>query len=211
MSESKQMQEFKVKVQDLVSKYEEKLSSVGIKITVAKRYFEEFVHGWNNYSPNPGVRLISNVERYFYEKREQKYYKNEKNKYHCIILSVLPVENNIVRKDYCRDYSFVLRKVERAHIGQKPERILYEEDKILSKIEKRIQKIIKKAENYGSQKACADNYFDVIRYCSSLKYGYKNKMLGKDRSTWELIFGIGFGILAITVIVIVCEIISSLL
>ena len=75
-------------------------------------------------------------------KRERKY-NYERNRYHCIVLTAVPADGSFDRK-LCREYAFVLKKVERAHIGDKPIKYSYEEKKVLSKIEKRIQKLIKK-------------------------------------------------------------------
>ena len=202
MPESGEMLTLRDKVQNIVSKYEARLVSAGIRIAVSKRYFEFDVQEPSSYSPDHGVGLLNLIDRHFSKKRERKYYKNEKNKSHCIILSVLPIHKNLVRKEYCKDYAFVLRKVWRAHIGYKPERITYSEDKLLSRIEKRILKIVKSAEDRGIQKTCKDTFWDVIRYCFSLKYGYKSKVLGKKLSSWDLIFVFLILILVIVVIVL---------
>lgn len=204
MPESGQIQELKDKVQNIISKYEERLASAGVKITVSKRYFEADVKERNTYHPDAGVRLLNDIDRHFDKKRELKY-KNERNKYHCIIISVLPVDKSIVPKEYCKDYAFVIRKVERAYIGEKPQRITYKINKLLRKIEKRISKITGNAENHGVQKTCKDTFWDAIRYCFSSKYGYKSKVLGKERSFWELIF-----ISVIGIVVLVGCLISSL-
>lgn len=129
-------------------------------------------------------------------------FKNERNKYHCIIISVLPIDKSLIRRECCKDYAFVYRKVERAHIGQPPQKITYEEGKLLRKIEKRVFKIIKNAEKHGVQKTCKDTFLDAIRYCSSSKYEYKGLVLGKERSLWELFFILIIGILAIALVLI---------
>ena len=200
--ESTQTQELKDKVQNIISKYEERLTSAGVKIVVSKRYFETDVEDRISYSYDAGVQLLKRIDYYFAKKRERKY-KHERNKYHCIIISVFPIDKNLVRRECCKDYAFVLRKAERDHIGQKPKRIIYDEDKLLLKIEKRILKIIKNAENCGVQKACKDTFFDVIRYITLSKYEYKSMVLGKERSSWDLIF------LLITVMITVAFVLSA--
>lgn len=200
MPTSRQMhdlQELTEKVQKIIGKYEERLTSAGVKITVYKRYFETEVEERRTYSPS--VKLFNLIDYYLDKKRERKY-KNERNKYHCMILSVVPIEKSLLPKVSCKEYAFVYRKVERAHIGREPQRITYEEEKFLRKIEKRILKIIKNAEHHGVQKTCMDTVLDAIRYCSSSKYAYKGKVLGKERSSWGLIFTIGIVILAAVVV-----------
>ena len=209
MSESGQLQELKEKVQDIISKYEERLASAGVEVTASKRYFEVAVRERNNYSYDAALHLFNDIAKYFDKKRERKY-KNKRNKYHCIIISVHPVDKNLVRREYCKDYAFVFNKVERAHIGEKPEQTTYAEDKLLLKIEKRILKIIRSAENHGVQKTCKDTFSDVIRYCSSSKYEYKGNILGKELSSWELIFILIFAAITAAV-VLACWGISSLL
>ncbi len=179
------MQEFKSKVQAIIREYEEFLSENGVKITVSKKYFETKVSEYFH-SNSP---LFNAIDAAIARKKEkEKGYHYQRNKYHCIVLSLLPVDKNLVRREYCKEYAFVLRKVERAHIGQAPERIFYEEDKVLAKIEKRIQKIIKSAEKESAQKVCKDTVCDIFRYTTLPKYAYKEKILGKDRSSWELLF-----------------------
>ena len=199
MPDSGQMQEIKAKVQDIISKYEKRLASAGVEVTVSKRYFEVAVRERNNYSYDAALHLLNDIAKYFDKKRERKY-KNKRNKYHCIIISVHPVDKNLVRSEYCKDYAFVFNKVERAHIGEEPKQTTYAEDKLLPKIEKRILKIIRSAENHGVQKTCKDTFFDVIRYCASSKYEYKGKVLGKELSSWELIFVLIIAAITTTVV-----------
>ena len=73
----------------------------------------------------------------------------------------------------------MLRKVERAHIGEEPRRVTYEEEKILSKVEKRILKTLKKADRASAREVCKNNIFDAIRYSMNAKYGYKKRFSRK--------------------------------
>ena len=68
---------------------------------------------------------------------------------------------------------------------------------VLSKIEKRILKIIRKAEKHSMLKACKDTLFDAVRYSACPKYEYKNKVLGKKRSSCESFFMIAIGIFVV--------------
>ncbi|MBQ9806866.1 MAG: hypothetical protein IJW49_10240, partial [Clostridia bacterium] len=105
---------------------------------------------------------------------------------------------DIVRREYCRDYAFYIHKVERAHIGMEPKKYTYEEQKILSKIEKRINKILRKLQKITPQKVCKDTLWDAIRYTLP-RYGYKRRFLNRERADWELIFLISTGVLALVV------------
>lgn len=198
------MEEFKDKVQTLVDGYRAQLASRGIQIAVSKRYYETNVEERNTYHPEAGVRLLNRIDRYLDKKAEKKYH-YQRNKYHCIILTVQPSKKGIVRKEDCRDYAFMLQKVERAHIGLEPTRVIYEENWLLGKIEKCIQKILNKAETATTEAVCKNTFPDAIRYASLKKYQYKQKFLGKERFFWESIFFIGFGLAAfLTVFGIYC-------
>ena len=191
------MQEIIEKVNAVLEKYSEQLADNGIKVTVSKRYFEESVGEQIRYS---GESIILNeIEKSLDRKREEKKgYHHIRNRYYVIVLSVIPFKKDIVRREYCRDYAFYIHKIERPHIGTEPKKFIYEEQKILSKIEKRINKLLRKTQKNTPQKVCKDNLFDAIRYTAP-RYGYKRRFLNKERADWELIFLISFGVLALVV------------
>ena len=191
------MQEIIEKVNAVLEKYSEQLADNGIKVTVSKRYFEESV---GERIGNTGKTAIFNkIDRALERKREKKKgYHHIRNRYHVIVLSVIPIHKDIVRRKYCRDYAFCIHKIERPHIGTDPKEFTYEEQKILSKIEKRINKLLRKSQKNTPQKVCKDNLFDAIRYTAP-RYGYKRRFLNRERADWELIFLISFGVLALVV------------
>lgn len=194
------MQEFKNKVQALVDGYQAQLSARGIQITVSKRYYETHVEERNTYHPEAGVRLLNEIDRYLDRKAEKKY-NCQPNQYHCMILTVQPIKKGIVRKEECRDYAFLLQKIERAHIGLEPTRVIYEENWLLGKIEKRIQNILQKAETATTEAVCKNNFLDAIRYASLRKYQYKQRFLSKSRIFWEIIFFISFSVIGVLAII----------
>ena len=194
------MEEFKDKVQTLVDGYRAQLAARGIQIAVSKRYYETNVEERNTYHPEAGVRLLNSIDRYLDKKAEKKYH-YQRNKYHCIILTIQPSQKGIVRKEDCRDYAFMLQKVERAHIGLEPTRVIYEENWLLGKIEKRIQKILKKAEVATAEAVCKSTFFDAIRYASLKKYQYKQRFLGKERFFWEILFFVSFSVIGVLAII----------
>ena len=47
------------------------------------------------------------------------------------------------------------------------------------------------------KRICKDTFFDAFRYTMKAKYGYKKRIGGKDRLTWDLILGIGIAVLSV--------------
>ena len=186
------MMEFKQRVQDLVAQYEEQLSVNGITIQVSKRYFETEVQETSSTCPDSSI--MNAIEQAINQKREkEKGYHYQRNKFHCIILTVCPVDKGLVKKEHCREYAFLLRKKWRINIGDAPIETAYQEDKVLQKIEKRIQKLLQKAEAHTPQAVCKDTWRDIFRYTTFTKYEYKTRILDKDRSMWELLDIVVFG------------------
>ena len=193
------MQDFLSKVSSLIDSYKEQLSSVGIKITVSKKYFETAVM---ERSGGCGVSAIFNsIDRAKDRKAEKKNgYNYVRNKYHCVVLSILPLDKKLVSHMDCKDYSFLLRKSDRAHIGLEPRSIDYEEGRLISKIEKRILKTIKKAQRTDVAKTCKNSIFDALRYTHSIRYEYKKIFCGKDESFWDMLFTVLAGVLTILIV-----------
>lgn len=195
------MQEIIEKVNAVLEKYSEQLESKGIKVTVSKRYFEESVG--ERTGNTESMAIFNEIDRALDRKREKKKgYHHIRNRYHVIVLSVVPADKDNIRREYCRDYAFCIHKVERAHIGMEPKKYTYEEQKILSKIEKRINKVLRKSQKNTPQKVCEDTLFDAIRYTAP-RYGYKRRFLNKERANWELIFLISFSVLTPAVALVI--------
>ena len=96
-----------------------------------------------------------------------------------------------------KEYAFTLRKIERAHAGDKPIKTVQREEKLLYKIEKRICKILQKAESATPEEICRLTLADVLRYTHGAKYRYKKEIIGKNRDTWDLIYIGLYSVLAI--------------
>jgi len=200
------MNELKERVQALIDKYSPELSAKGLKILLAKRYFESEVSEEPVSSPpgrGMGGIIVGLLSRAYDRKAEAKKYFYERNKYHTFVITVVPCDKTLLPKDVCRDYAFILKKTERAHLGQEPTRTVYKEEKLLSKIEKRILKILKKAEKAPPQEVCRNNIFDAFRYSRTKKYGYKKSFMGKERYEWDIIF-IEVIFIALLIIIILC-------
>lgn len=183
------MQDIKTKIVSLVDKYREQLASKGIKIDISKRYVETEVEERSGGYANAGQAIFNIFDRAIDRKKEkEKGYNFERNKYHTIILTVVPLDTKLVNIKECREYAFVFKKTERAHLGQEPQRKIYQEAKVLSKVEKRILKILKNADKKTLQQMCKNSFWDACRYAHSPKYEYKTKFCGKERFTWDMIF-----------------------
>ena len=189
------MKELKEKAQALIDKYTPELSSKGLKILLSKRYFESNVSERSSGYYATGMILNSIDRARDHKKEKENGYNYVKNRYHYYVLTVCPIEKNMIKCEECRDYAFLLKKVERAHIGLEPRLIVAREEKVLSKIEKQILKILKNAEKRSAQKVCQNTFIDAFRYAMHPKYEYKEKFLGKGRFSWEMIFLSAFCIL----------------
>ena len=189
------MKELKEKAQALIDKYTPELSSKGLKILLSKRYFESNVSERSSGHYATGM-ILNSIDRARDRKKEKENgYNYAKNRYHYFVLTVCPIKKNMIKREECRDYAFLLKKVERAHIGLEPRLIVAREEKVLSKIEKQILKILKKAEKRSAQKACQNTIIDAFRYAMHPKYEYKERFLGKGRFSWEMIFLFAFCLL----------------
>ena len=182
------MKELKEKAQALIDKYTPELSSKGLKMLLSKRYFESNVSERSSENAIGGV-ILNSIDRAHDRKKEKENgYNYVKNRYLYFVLTVCPIEKNMIKREECRDYAFLLKKVERPHIGLEPRLIVAREEKVLSKIEKKILKILKKAEKRSFQNVCQNTIIDAFRYAMLPKYEYKERFLGKGRFSWEMIF-----------------------
>ena len=182
------IKDIKIKVQELIDKYEENFSQYGIKLDVSKKYFEEAVAEDTHFNHGLASLIVDRVENIFYRKKEKnKGYNRVRNRYHCLVISVLPIDKTKVPRDICKEYAFFLKKIARAHIGLAPKKYTLKENKLLEKIEKRILKILKSAKRKTLQKVCRDTLLDALRYSMSIKYKYKKRILGRDIYFWHII------------------------
>lgn len=82
----------------------------------------------------------------------------------------------------------MLRKAERVEEGYAPKSRIFDEEKLLNRIEQLIAKIIKKAEKISPENVCKDKWYCIFRYLFKIEYSYKNYILGKNRIFWDVIF-----------------------
>ena len=194
------MKELKEKAQSLIDKYSSELSKNGLKIRISKRYFEQEVdERWASHGN--GQQIFNIIDRAIDDKKEKKKYYYQKNRYHTIVLTLM-TENDTVPLEMCRDYAFAMKKTERAHIGEEPRKVTYKEEKLLLKIEKILQKTVKRASNKNAEKVCKDTVFDALRYSFLVKYQYKKKILGKSATFFHGLFFAISCILAISLVML---------
>ncbi len=173
------------RAEEIVKKYENELLEKGIKCTVSRKYVESVVgdvdRSYEDYINDPTYERLKNI----------------KNKYYVIVLTLSPAKKGEVKKEECKDYSFVVSKRERAFRYANPKEKFYDEDKILAKIEKCIQKILNKSQTKSPVQMCKNNIWDAFRYALLPKYHYKKSYLGKDKYTWQIIFRIAIPIVVV--------------
>ena len=195
------MRELKEKALNLIHQYDDQLAAKGIKIVLSQKRVETDVPERSGGYGSSRQAIFRFFERIYDRKREKdKGYQFQNNRYHSLVISFVPVDPKLSQRKIWREYAFVCRKVERAHLGEAPEKTVYEDEKVLSQIEKRILKILKQSDHKPAEQVCQETLWDALRYLWSPKYEYKNKFCGKDRDTWELIFM--FVIVAIAVLII---------
>lgn len=140
------MRELKEKALDLIHQYDDQLAAKRIKIFLSQKHVEtDFPERSGGYGISRQA-IFRVFERIYDRKREKdKGYQFQNNRYHSLVISFVPVDPKLAQRKIWREYAFVYRKVERAHLGEAPEKTVYEDEKILSQIEKRIFKILKQA------------------------------------------------------------------
>ncbi len=195
-------QDFIEKVNLLLTQYDAHLSEVGIKCKVSKKYFETNAPTQLNH----GTDFLDMLYTHLSTKREKKYWKFQRNRYNCIVITFLPIKNASKKQEY-KEYSFILNKTERVDIGFKPKEKSYKEEKILERIEKRILKFIKRSQNNTPETVCKANLIDKFRYVNSIKYTYKQKIGNHNKSFWDTVLSVGFLFLVILIMLIICFII----
>lgn len=182
------MTDIRDRVLELIKKYENQLTQKGIALALSKKYVEEEVREKSSGAYSRTI-ILNALERARNKKREiEKGYNFEPNKWHSLVLTIVPLDKKLVHRTSRREYAFVLKQVVRPHVGEAPVETVYQEEKVLRKIEKAILKILKKADKMSVQQVCKDSFRDAFRYSFFSKYAYKENFCGKDRFTWDMIF-----------------------
>ena len=121
------MRELKEKTLDLIHRYDEQLTAKGIKIVLSQKHVETVVPERSGGYGSSRQAIFRVFERIYDRKREKdKGYQFQNNRYHSLVISVVPLDPKLSQRKIWREYAFVYRKVERAHLGEAPEKTVYE-------------------------------------------------------------------------------------
>lgn len=190
-------QEFFDEIKSLVEKYNLLLEPKGVKCSVSRRYFEDDVA--TNTSLTGG--FLNQIDEKLTNEKERKYL-HQRNRYQCIVLTLAPIEKGIVKKADLKQFAFMLRKIERSFEGQAPRATAYSREKVLNKIERRLNKTLERADIVSPKKLCKDNFFDGLRYASGNKYKGKT-ILGMDTLVFDIVLTVGVSLIAVAILFIV--------
>ena len=149
----------------LVEQYNTRFAEKGIHCTVYQKYAEQPA------STRLGLSAVLD------EQREKRYH-NQPNRHYFVILRFSPVDKTRVKKTDCKEYGFAFRSIQRIHTGEVPVETVCSETKMLHKIEKRLQRMLKRAEASPAEQVCQDRWYDVFRYTLLLPYRHKGRFLG---------------------------------
>ncbi len=167
-------------VETLVSMYAPSLAEKGIVCTVSRRYFETSVIS----------RLGSRFDLEWDEQREQERFHGVPNRYRGILLRFSPIEKGLLKREWCKEYVIIVKRIDRTYRGQNP--VCWEQgnEMVLVKVEKRLQRIRKQAQAHDPVFVCRDTWWDAVRYIIDAKYNYKRRILGKDREVAETVINV---------------------
>ena len=134
------------KVKEKVNQYNTLLTEYGVKITLQHRSYKEEVEAYNHYGI--GCNNLWNLLEYILFKKgiEEKKYHYTPNQYKLLVLAVEPTKKSKANKKDYKKYAFLVYSMSRGFQGEKPIEYQSKEQKIIKKIEKRLEKLLKKAE-----------------------------------------------------------------
>ena len=173
-------------VEELVNEYNSKLVEYGIKITLHRRSFKEDVEAYNYQSQHSFLNMLEYI--FINKKIEEEKYHHIPNHYKLLVLQIHPLSKTTTNKNDCKKYAFLVYQLSRAHQGDKPIEWQHKEQSIIAKVEKRLKKLLKRAEKSTSPDWCGDTLRDALRYSLSIKYGYLENYCGKSRYFWETLW-----------------------
>ncbi len=167
---------------NIVNQYNPKLNEYGVEITVQRRSFTEEVDTYNHYGR---YGILNFLEYIFINKKiEEKKYKHIPNRFELLILQVNPIKSKKSKDN--KKYAFLVRQIARAHEGDKPIERHNKEQYVIAKIEKRLKRLLKKAEKASLPDWCRNTLLDSLRYTFTTKYKYLENFCGKSRFFWEI-------------------------
>lgn len=180
------------KAKELLNQYNPLFLEHGIEIKLDHRSLTEAVEKYNSYGGPDAFDLLE--YSLFDKKAEEKKYHHVPNRYKMLVLKLKPLKKTDFDKKDCKEYAFLVYSLSRAHQGIKPLERQFSESSVIEKIEKRLKKLLKKAEKSALPDWCHNTLWDALRYTHSKKYAYIKNCCGKSRSFWETFYIIAFAL-----------------
>ena len=180
----------------ILEKYNDELTSKGIVCKLSRMELKT----------DPGLlfygasTFLDELLEKHLQKREEKIRKNKRNKFFLFVLTFLPADKKI-KINSPKNFAFIIKSVTRIAEGFEAKEKIFDEEKVLKKIEKCIVKILRKAESKSPKKICESSFCDNLRYLSLEKYSYLKTLFGKDRSVIEVGLILAFSLILIIFII----------
>ena len=176
--------------------------SSAIKVTIHRRSFIEDVELYNHYGRCGILNLLE--YKLFKKKNEKKKYHYAPNRYKLLVIQLKPTKPILSNKNGFKTYVFLVNKIFRAYLGDRPIERQYNEKAVIKKIEKRLIRILKCAEKYKASDLCSNSLWDSWRYSNVAKYKFIENYCGKSRFFWEMlwfsVFSLPFLLFAIIIL-----------
>ncbi len=173
-------------ITELVNQYNDKLKQYGVEVALHRRNAIDDVQKYNHYAK---FSILNFLEyKFIGKKAEDKKYLYTKKRYKLLTLHIVPINKSNKYKKDCKSYAFTVHKVWRANLGERPTVWQYNEQKVIKKIENRLNKLLDKAQKSASPDWCKNTLIDTVRYSALVKYKYIKEFCGKSRSFWETLW-----------------------
>ena len=173
-------------VKELVNQYNTMFMKHGIEVTMHRRSFTEEVKNYNYYGQHSLLNFLE--YRFINKKIENKKYRYAPNRFKLLVLQIKPLKPTSPNKKDFKTYAFLVHKISRAHIGDKPTELQYNEEALTKKTEKRLKRLLKRAEKSKSSDFCFNTMWDSLRYSTAGKYKFIENFCGKSRFFWEVVW-----------------------
>lgn len=173
-------------VEELINQYNSKFIEYGIEVKIQRRLYKETVEAYNHYVQHSLIDLLLYI--LIYKRIEEKNFHHTPNRYKLLVLQVNPIKKTPHGKKDYKKYAFLTYELSRAYQGEKPIEKNCKEQSVVAKVEKRLRKMLKKAEKATSPNWCNNTLWDTLRYSFSKKYGYIENYCGKSRFFWEVLW-----------------------
>ncbi len=196
------------KAKELVEQYNKLFEPYGIYITVKHSFYEKEVETYKSNSNGSGGSFINALEYLFINRHKEKKYGKVPNRYRYLTIQVSPLDKQILPQHDIKQYSFLLKKTERAHQGQEPTETTVSDLRILKKLEKCLQKLLKKGRAKAKKLWYRNDFWDCLRYTFMPRYNYLEFYCGKEKIFWDILIPVLIGIFFVIFIAVVYIIVN---